>query len=130
MKYPIIIPVRIDDLPFSDFKITVHRKNAIDFYRDWHKGLRALLVTLDEAKVPRRDSQDIRQALPWLVPDELLPVKLQTQPEILESNWIQIRGIPEVLSTVQVIGRTNEIPRTDENSHLPWFQYRTMLWGL
>src|SRR5438552_4149167 len=38
-----IIPVRIDDIPFSDIPIQSHNKNVIDFTVGWHAGLARLL---------------------------------------------------------------------------------------
>lgn len=41
-----IIPVRLDDVAFSEFPILVHQLNAIDFSRGWGAKLIELLDTL------------------------------------------------------------------------------------
>ena len=48
-----IIPVRLDDTPFSDFPIQVHQLNGIDFHRGWGAKLIELLDTLEHAHVPK-----------------------------------------------------------------------------
>ena len=48
-----IIPVRLDDVAFSDFPILVHQLNGVEFSRGWGKGFIELLDTLESAHVPR-----------------------------------------------------------------------------
>jgi hypothetical protein len=124
-----VIPVRIDDLPFKEFKITVHKKNAIDFYGNWENGLRALLKSLEHYKVPRKPEVNLALALPWLVPKEQLAIQLRPQTESLETNAIEIRNLPDVLSTVEVLNTTDQVERTEANSRIPWFQHRQLLCG-
>jgi TolB-like protein/Tfp pilus assembly protein PilF len=47
-----IVPLRIDDTPFSDLPIQIHQLNALDFSQDWDASLPALLDTLEAAGVP------------------------------------------------------------------------------
>lgn len=47
-----IIPVRIDDVSFSDVPVEILRLNAIDFYNNWASGLTILLKHLCDEKVP------------------------------------------------------------------------------
>lgn len=51
-----IIPVRVDNVAFSDFPILIHQLNALDFSRGWGPKLIELLDTLETAKVPRTDA--------------------------------------------------------------------------
>jgi hypothetical protein len=46
-----IIPLRIDDLPFSDINISLHQLNAIDFSRGWMGGFRRLIQRLKDDSV-------------------------------------------------------------------------------
>lgn len=48
-----IIPVRIDNISFSEFPVEILRLNAIDFYNDWAKGLDTLLKYLTDENVPK-----------------------------------------------------------------------------
>ena len=51
-----IIPVRIDDIAFSDLPIQIHRLNTIDFTTGWGAKLAELVDTLTKAGVPRAPS--------------------------------------------------------------------------
>jgi hypothetical protein len=99
-----VIPVRIDDLKFDDLKISVLRKNVVDFYGNWQKGLLSLLTTLKEANTPASTSSP-RKALPWLFSDDQMVVKLTSSAETLETNWFPIQSTPQVLNTVQLTGK-------------------------
>ena len=48
-----IIPLRIDDLPFSDINISLHQLNAIDFSRGWMDGFRRLIDRLNDDGVTK-----------------------------------------------------------------------------
>lgn len=48
-----IIPVRIDDVSFSDFPVELIRLNAIDFCDNWANGLKLLLKHLEDEKIPK-----------------------------------------------------------------------------
>lgn len=48
-----VIPLRIDHYDFGLFPSTIRRKNALDFANGWHKGLAALLDTLEDAGAPK-----------------------------------------------------------------------------
>src|SRR5262249_1058957 len=51
-----IIPLRIDDIPFSDIPIQIHNKNVIDFTAGWHNGLARILKKFEQDKVPESRS--------------------------------------------------------------------------
>ena len=48
-KQQFVIPVRLDDLPFSDFPEQLIRLNAIDFSPNWADGFSTLLETLKDS---------------------------------------------------------------------------------
>jgi hypothetical protein len=48
-----IIPLRIDDLPFSEINVALHRINTIDFSRSWANGLSQLLEKLERDSIPK-----------------------------------------------------------------------------
>jgi len=121
-----VIPVRIDDLKFDDLKISVLRKNVVDFYGNWQKGLLSLLTTLKEANTPASTSSP-QKALPWLFSDDQMVVKLTNSAETLETNWFPIQSTPQVLNTVQLIGMVEPVKQTEANTKLPWFQHVNQL---
>ncbi|MGY4601152.1 hypothetical protein ACVWXL_008898 [Bradyrhizobium sp. GM22.5] len=52
-----VLPVRLDDLPFSEVRANLGRKNIIDFHKNWATGLRAILDVLDRDQVPHATGQ-------------------------------------------------------------------------
>jgi hypothetical protein len=60
-----IIPVRLDNVAFSDFPILVHQLNAIDFSRGWGGQLIELLDTLETAGVPRSEGDQTAEFEHW-----------------------------------------------------------------
>jgi hypothetical protein len=60
-----IIPVRLDDVAFTDFPILVHQLNALDFSQGWGKCLIELLDTLETANVPRTDHDQTAEFERW-----------------------------------------------------------------
>ncbi|MBB3933352.1 hypothetical protein GGR25_004425 [Kaistia hirudinis] len=84
-----IIPVRLDDVAFSDFPILVHQLNALDFSQGWGKCLIEMLDTLESANVPRMDRDQTAEFERWrqdavktaaLVNDEPEPVLTSLSP--------------------------------------------------
>jgi hypothetical protein len=116
-----LIPVRIDDLDFSLLPITIHRKNVIDFHAGWHLGLRSLLDTLSDAKLPVATAADLSAAQKWLLTSDFT-IKRTEQPETLDSNWLPIISLPPALETLEICSSQRQIAVTPENNQIPWFE--------
>ena len=65
-----IIPVRIDDLPFSDINIELKRLNAIDFSAGWATGLKQLLQEFEADAVPRDATPGPAAVRQWCVEEQ------------------------------------------------------------
>jgi hypothetical protein len=50
-----IIAVRIDDLPFSEFNIRLHKLNSVDFSGNWMAGFVQLIKRLQEDGIEKND---------------------------------------------------------------------------
>ncbi len=50
-----IIAVRIDDLPFSEFNIRLHKLNSVDFSGNWMAGFVQLIKRLEEDGIGKND---------------------------------------------------------------------------
>jgi hypothetical protein len=50
-----IIAVRIDDLPFSEFNIRLHKLNSVDFSGNWMAGVMQLIKRLEEDGIEKND---------------------------------------------------------------------------
>lgn len=124
-----IIPVRIDDIPFGDFPISLHRKNVIDFASGWHKGLAALVDTLEEAKTPRVASPDAKLARHWLPELKAGAIVRTDLSETLDSTWLRILSLPPAIETARILSKDREIKETEENRKLPWFEHEDRIVG-
>ncbi|MDZ4746826.1 MAG: toll/interleukin-1 receptor domain-containing protein [bacterium] len=60
-----IIPVRIDDVEFSDFSIEIIRINAIDFTPGWASGFSRLTKRLEKDGVPKADEGSRTELRRW-----------------------------------------------------------------
>lgn len=124
-----IIPVRIDDIPFGDVPITLHRKNLLDFTGGWHKGLAALVDTLEEAKAPKVSSPDPALARHWLPELKEGAIVRTDSKETLDSTWLPILALPPAIETARILGKDRKIKVTEENRKLPWFEHEDRIVG-
>lgn len=115
-----IIPVRLDDIPFTEIPITLHRKNLIDFAGGWHKGLAQLIDTLEDAKTPKVGTVDPGLVRHWL-PESAASAIVRTEfTETLDSSWLAIVSLPPTLETARILGNDRQIKETEENRVVPW----------
>lgn len=124
-----VIPVRIDDIPFSDVPISLHRKNLIDFTGGWHKGLAALVDTLEEAQAPKVSNPDPALARHWLPELKGSAIVRTDTKETLDSTWLPIRSLPPAIESARILGKDREIKVTEENRKLPWFEHEDRIVG-
>ena len=93
-KQQFVIPIRLDDLPFSDFPEQLIRLNAIDFSPNWADGFSTLLETLKDIQVPQSTS-DFGEALAsWQKFKLRQSASVSDTPEPVFSNWFQICSLP------------------------------------
>jgi hypothetical protein len=90
-----IIPVRLDDIPFSGFPVEIIRRNAIDAYSDgWHKALARIIKKLDEDCVPRDENVATDALSAWSKSTLNISGDLVRRDEALVSNWLPIKAMP------------------------------------
>ena len=94
-KQQFIIPIRLDDLPFSDFPEQLIRLNAIgEFSSNWADGFSRLLRALRNIQVPQSTS-DVGEALAsWQKFKLRQSASISDTPESIFSNWFQISSLP------------------------------------
>ena len=93
-KQQFVIPIRLDDLPVSDFPEQLIRLNAIDFSLNWADGFSTLLETLKDTQVPQSTS-DFGEALAsWQKFKLRQSASISDMPESIFSNWFQISSLP------------------------------------
>lgn len=96
-----VIPIRLDDLPFSDFPEQLIRLNAIDFSPNWADGFSKLLKILKDIQVPQSTS-DFGEALAaWQKFKLRQSASTADTPEPVFSNWFQINSLPSDINFSQ-----------------------------
>jgi len=98
-----IIPLHIDDLPFSDFNIQLASLNAIDFSRGWAPGLRQLVAKLEKDGVPKNAAFGPDAVREWWANAFSVEQGTASGPEVHTSNWFRIE-LPPVLYKHSLIG--------------------------
>lgn len=125
-----VIPARVDGgVAFSDFPISMLRKNAIDFASGWHRGLAQLLDSLADAKLDRATMPDPSIARHWLARPADGAIEMTSNPEPLDSSWLEILSLPETIETARILGRERGIKVTPENGKVPWFEFEDRIVG-
>lgn len=90
----LIIPVRLDDVAFSDFPILVHQLNALDFSRGWGARLIELLDTLETAGVPRTDHDQTAEFERWRQEAVKTAALVNNEPEPVLTSLSPINALP------------------------------------
>jgi hypothetical protein len=93
-----IVTVRLDDIPFDDIDIRVHRQNHIPFYPSWAQGLAQLLKKLEDDAVPKRVDFNPEAVCSWWRDQFSANQGVVEQPEELLSNWFTVEDLPSKLS--------------------------------
>ena len=93
-KPSFVLPVRLDDLPFSEFPEQLIRLNAIDFSNNWADGLAATLGVLQKHETPQLTTE-LHSALETWRKFRLRQTAAVTDaPETVLSNWFAIESLP------------------------------------
>lgn len=89
-----VIPIRLDDLPYSDFPEQLIRLNAVDFDGNWADGLSRLHDALEKAGVPKEESAPAHAFDQWRSFRLRQSGAVAQVPEQLTSNWLRIVELP------------------------------------
>ncbi|MBE7518348.1 MAG: toll/interleukin-1 receptor domain-containing protein [Thermoflexaceae bacterium] len=98
-----IVPLLIDDLPFSDLNIQLTRLNVVPS-RNWALGLRTAIEALELAKVPTESAVPRR--------DQLFPpvACVSTTGEDYLSNWFRLGTMPSLYRYRMATGVRAPVP--------------------
>lgn len=111
-----VIPVRLDDIDFSDFPPEIIRRNTIDFSRGWHDGLGQLLKKLETDQVPHSAESNAQALSAWSKSLLNLDSGIVTEEEAVLTNWLEVSALPTSIAISQV---KRDIPNSSSNL-LPW----------
>lgn len=89
-----VIPLHIDDLPYSEVTIELTRVNAIPFEKSWAAGLATLLKKLEEDAVPQRSNFNPTAVNQWWRTKFSAEEGVRSEPEEYLSNWFEV-SLPE-----------------------------------
>ena len=97
-KPSFVIPVRLDNIAFSDFPEQIVRLNAIDFAANWADGLSRVQEALEKAGVPREGSSTAAAFDQWRTFRLRQSGTVASIPEQLASNWLTINELPKKIN--------------------------------
>jgi hypothetical protein len=122
-----VIPVRIDDLPFSEVRANIARKNIIDFNRNWTAGLSILLKSLQQQQVPKTSHVSASTLSQCLDGGLRVRATAVRKPELLVSNWLLVKRMPARIDLMDVDAPLDEIPKVARSVASPSFTYLRMI---
>lgn len=118
-----VIPIRIDDLPFSEVRANLARKNIIDFYPNWADGLSGLLRMLERDHVPKTPATGAETLARSLDGGLRVRATVKDQREQLVSNWLLVKRLPDSIDLMDVQGPQSVVPELARSSTYPAFQH-------
>lgn len=122
-----VVPIRVDDLPYSEIRANIGRKNVIDFNENWASGLSALVKVLDRDNVPR-PVEDGRQTAGMLTRiSSSSNSQLIEREDLVLSNWFRIIALPLKLHFSEFSGSNQNLARLRGSLNLATFEHYRLL---
>jgi len=122
-----VVPVRIDDLPFSEIKPNLARKNIIDFKGGWADGLKSLLEVFERDGVPRVCQDKAIETSTWFARVVDGAQRIESGPQTLMSNWAEVASMPKTLHFFRVPVAQDKVLSRFEEFPYPVFPYANMV---
>ncbi len=122
-----IIPVRLDDVAFSDFPILVHQLNAIDFSRGWGAKLIELLDTLETAPVPRSESDQSQEFERWRQDAVKTAAAVSVEQEPVLTSLSPVNSLPGEVRYLEHNSDSASIAATLRSSGIPFTSFYQLL---
>jgi hypothetical protein len=97
-----IIPLRIDDLPYSDINIGLHQLNAIDFSRGWIDGFQRLIERLKDDVVEIDNRFGSEAVAVWWREHFGENEGVTTTTDYYCSNRLSVRSLPGVVTVIRL----------------------------
>lgn len=117
-----VIPLKVDQLPHSEFRANILRRNILDFSRNWAEGLASLLEALRDDRVPR-DSHSASSVA------DVVHHRLQVEPDVVAEpedillNWLSVEALPKALSVYEFSAPANKLAALSRTINLPNVPY-------
>lgn len=94
-----VIPIRIDELAFTNIRANVARKNIIDASKNLASGFRELITALEKLDIPRNQSGNAKALTRWRKSLPIVESEIdETEQSFLIENKIRILKWPDILT--------------------------------
>lgn len=90
-----IIPIHVDDLPYSKMNIEIKRLTAIPFDVSWAQGLRQLITKLEEDGIAKDNAYSPNAAASWWREQFSAYAGVVRRHENYLSSWFEVTTIPD-----------------------------------
>lgn len=114
-----IIPVKIDDTPFSDLPIQVHRLNAIDFAKGWGPKLVELLDTLESAKTFKTTGDQTAEFDKWRATMVRTATIVEVAEEKVLTNFLPVASLPAAITFFEYAGDNTKVAGLMRETGIP-----------
>lgn len=114
-----IIPVKIDDTPFSDFPIQIHRLNAIDFAKGWGPKLIELLDTLESANTFKAAGDQTAEFEKWRATMVRTATIVEVAEEKVLTNLLPVTSLPATITFFEYEGDNTKIAGLMKETGIP-----------
>ncbi|MBA4307322.1 MAG: hypothetical protein C0429_11350 [Sphingopyxis sp.] len=122
-----VIPLRIDDIPFADFRANIARRNILNFEGNWAAGLALLLKALETDRV-RREPNGSQAQIGKMIHDRLRTQKgLLDEPDPVLVNWIDVKKWPAAIHALSLPVASLRVGAKARISQIPHVQYNDVL---
>jgi hypothetical protein len=122
-----VIPLRIDETPYGDFRANIARRNIIDFHGNWAAGLGSVLKALEADGVsmePRTSERDLGK----LIQERLrLKKELLAIPDPVSVNWIQVTQWPSAIHALSLSVPAHRVSAQSKVADFPNVQFADLL---
>ena len=115
-----IIPLKTDDLPFSEMNIFINKLFAIKFDKSWAKGLKELLDKFNEDNIQQVSGYDSEFVSNWWNNIFISDKKPIQSIDEYYSNWFPIVQYPEYLNLHKFGKYLNKKRNVDEFKFPAW----------
>lgn len=124
-----VVPIRLDDLPYTEVRANLGRKNIIDFSVSWTSGLLELVKAFEQANVPRPvengpEATSLMASLHGRSTSTVLP-----EPESVFANWLTEVTIPNELIFLEYSGTSHDPSDVRKQLGRPTFVHYRLLAG-
>jgi hypothetical protein len=119
-----IIPLLIDDLPYSEINIQLSRLNVISFKANWSTGFSKLIEKLEKDNIPKTAQNAISYVAEWWRTNRGSTRSIVSSPEAYISNIFPINKMPSHLFYHHFDTNNEDLDAFISGLEIPAFRYK------